>query len=226
MKRFYAFLIALFMVALSCGCSLKPDFDFTEEFYQHHQIDVTEAYNLPSGAKVRFTVNKEKSSFQPTVVIEVLPAFQEKYTNGYTDMKQRDQFTYKWQKMSVSQKKDELKKVGDMLISYAKIDNWKNDYYLYVVFWGSQDYVYDYEKDNLYIPHFEDKEQLMYETFGTFDTELVSTKNGGKEFLVNNGYATMKHGELEWTYDYQSYCIICHEGKIFEINKEKKSKPN
>ena len=99
------------------------------------------------------------------------------------------------------------------MISYAKDNNWNNNYYLYVTFEGDYvTFVYDYEMDTLWIPNNIDTYKRMYEKFDTLAISDIAKTEKGKEFLVDNNLATIKHNEVEISYSHPCYHVFISNG--------------
>ena len=139
---------------------------------------------------------------------------------GNTDFKNQ---IYQWITSPVNVRMDDYRECAEMVIKYAKNENWDNDYYLYVNtrnIYGSCDVVYDYEKDMIYIPNAENIYKEMYEQFGTFHAKDVAEADGGTDFIIDNNLGYWQHNELE-TKDVTSYSIFLHDGKFSEYEKDK-----
>ena len=139
---------------------------------------------------------------------------------GNTDFKNQ---IYQWITSPVNVRMDDYRECAEMVIKYAKNENWDNDYYLYVNtrnIYGSCDIIYDYEKDMIYIPNAENIYKEMYEQFGTFHAKDVAEADGGTDFIIDNNLGYWQHNELE-TKDVTSYSIFLHDGKFSEYEKDK-----
>ena len=125
------------------------------------------------------SLDKENSS-TPKVVIQISPN-----ESLYTQ-------TYNWMCLSATEQKEDLKDFGDKVISYAKEENWDNDYYLYVSFICSDiSIVYDYEMDTLWIPNNIDAYKEMYEKFSTLAKSKLTETEEGQNFLVEMSHSDM-----------------------------------
>ena len=154
------------------------------------------------------SLDKENSS-NPKVVIQISPN-----ESLYTQ-------TYNWMCLSATEQKEDLKDVGDKVVSYAKEENWGNDYYLYVTFICSNiSIVYDYETDTLWIPNNIDIYKQMYEKFNTLATSNIAKTEEGKKFLVDNNLATIKHNEIEFTHSDICYNVYISDGEFNSYGKD------
>lgn len=154
------------------------------------------------------SLDKENSS-NPKVVIQISPN-----ENLYT-------LTYNWMCLTATEQKEDLKDFGDKVVSYAKEENWDNDYYLYVTFRCSDiSIVYDYEMDTLWIPNNIDTYKEMYEKFNTLAKSSLTETEEGKKFLVENNLATIKHNEVELFHSDMCYTVYISDGKFSSYGKD------
>lgn len=110
-------------------------------------------------------------------------------------MNPRDQV---W-KLSLEELRNELHFFAEAFIDFAKSKNMDNEYYLYVRTFDSLQtgFVYDYEKDLLYLPEKYDLYCEMFEKFGTaYEYEVCKTEDG-VQWLVDNDFGEVKHHEYE-----------------------------
>ena len=63
----------------------------------------------------------------------------------------------------------------------------------------------------------------MYQRFATFSQSKIADMDGGADFLIENGFATLKHGELETNHATNSYKVSILDGAFKEYGKEKSS---
>lgn len=63
----------------------------------------------------------------------------------------------------------------------------------------------------------------MYQKFATFSQSKIADMDGGADFLIENGFATLKHGELETNHATNSYKVFILDGAFKEYGKEKSS---
>ena len=154
------------------------------------------------------SLDKENSS-TPKVVIQISPN-----ESLYTQ-------TYNWMCLSATEQKEDLKDFGDKVISYAKEENWDNDYYLYVSFICSDiSIVYDYEMDTLWIPNNIDAYKEMYEKFNTLAKSKLTETEEGQNFLVENNFATIKHNEVEMSHSDMCYTVYISNGDFSSYGKD------
>lgn len=188
------FAVGILFSASACNSSSASN-SLRKELWEYYAdiLEETNKYTADSGtAFYIFNLDKEDSSSNPRVVMELL-------LSGSTDATDRAKATYQWCKKSVDERKNDLRELGDLLITFAKDQNWKNDYYLYISVLTETDLhvVYDYETQTLWIPTWEDTFQQMYEKFGAMSIETVTETEEGKEFVLDAGLAIIKHNELE-----------------------------
>ncbi len=116
----------------------------------------------------------------------------------------------------------DLRHLGDLVVAFADASGWSNDYYLYVaggdlITWT---FTYDYEEEVLYIPGNYELLCQIVSDFGTLDFEDLASAPGGREFLLENGFARLRHGKLERTLDWSlgfrsEHCAyIDHDGQF------------
>ncbi len=139
-----------------------------------------------------------------------------------------DEVKYQWFLKTPDERKAILRECSELVIDYAKANNWNNDYYLYInvdqTNESSSCYsIYDYEKDEVWIPDTENVYTDMYQKFATFSQSKIADMDGGADFLIENGFATLKHGELETNHATNSYKVFILDGAFKEYGKEKSS---
>lgn len=83
--------------------------------------------------------------------------------------------------------------------------------------------IYDYEENEIYIPNVEYIYRAMFDKFNTFDRDVISKTEEGKDFLVKNKLCKEKHGELENNYPY-SYDVYIHDGKFCSVFEDYSTK--
>lgn len=195
MKRFCIAIFATLMIWLIfSGCSANSDKKLTDEFngYLKKYYTFTEEYTYP------FLYSSEKLRFGEAI-LEVEDVDYGTYhivaTMGNMLTNPRDQI---WS-ISANELKQEMKKFAETFISFAKEKDMDNDYYLYIKIYYNHlsCFVYDYEKDILYIPEKHDQYREMYSLFGTTSDSEISKTQEGVNWLVQNGFGEIKHNEYE-----------------------------
>lgn len=227
-KIYQKFLIYATTFAFSlflCGCkndkNNKNDFlDSSYEFlktdsaffdYYNDEDEIIEIDNM------RFdlmSIKKEQNTSCSMVVMTIVidGTSESIYQNKYDFIKKTDE-----------EKFDVLKEVGDLLVDFAKSQEWDNDYYLYIDLERvpENDYVYDYEENVLYKPNNEELYINMYEKFQTFDKDELTKSQEGIDFLINNKMATYKHNELDIDYTPIGFSVyIDNNGKFNSYGEE------
>lgn len=200
-----------------CSCSKKtPDEKLTDSFLEYSLGKTDGKFNrvftTSNGTEMVVSELQKEDATSPKVILSV--------DIGNTDFKNQ---IYQWITSPVNVRMDDYRECAEMVIKYAKNENWDNDYYLYVNtrnIYGSCDIVYDYEKDMIYIPNAENTYKEMYEQFGTFYTKDITEADNGSDFIINNNLGYWQHNELE-TKDATSYSIFLHDGKFSEYEKDK-----
>lgn len=200
-----------------CSCSKKtPDEKLTDSFLEYSLGKTDGKFNrvftTSNGTEMVMSELQKEDATSPKVILSV--------DIGNTDFKNQ---IYQWITSPVNVRMDDYRECAEMVIKYAKNENWDNDYYLYVNtrnIYGSCDIVYDYEKDMIYIPNAENTYKEMYEQFGTFYTKDITEADNGSDFIINNNLGYWQHNELE-TKDATSYSIFLHDGKFSEYEKDK-----
>lgn len=200
-----------------CSCSKKtPDEKLIDSFLEYSLGKTDGKFNrvftTSNGTEMVISELTKEDAHYPKVLLSV--------EIGNTDFKNQ---IYQWITSSVNVRMDDYRECAEMVIKYAKNENWDNDYYLYVNtrnIYGSCDVVYDYEKDIIYIPNAENIYKEMYEQFGTFHAKDVAEADGGTDFIIDNNLGYWQHNELE-TKDVTSYSIFLHDGKFSEYEKDK-----
>lgn len=200
-----------------CSCSNKaPDEKLTDSFLEYSLGKTDGKFNrvftTSNGTEMIISSLTKEDTHYPKVLLSV--------DIGNTDFKNQ---IYQWITSPVSMRMDDYRECAEMVIKYAKNENWDNDYYLYVNtrnIYGSCDVVYDYEKDIIYIPNAENIYKEMFEQFGTFYTKDITEADNGSDFIIDNNLGYWQHNELE-TKDVTSYSIYLHDGKFSEYEKDK-----
>lgn len=208
--------IIIYILCL-CSCSNKtPDEKLTDSFLEYSLGKTDGKFNrvftTSNGTEMVISALTKEDTYYPKVLLSV--------EIGNTDFKNQ---IYQWITSPVSMRMDDYRECAEMVIKYAKNENWDNDYYLYVNtrnIYGSCDIVYDYEKDIIYIPNAENIYKEMYEQFGTFYTKDITEADNGSDFIIDNNLGYWQHNELE-TKDATSYSIYLHDGKFSEYEKDK-----
>lgn len=200
-----------------CSCSKKtPDEKLTDSFLEYSLGKTDGKFNrvftTSNGTEMVVSELQKEDATSPKVILSV--------DIGNTDFKNQ---IYQWITFPVNVRMDDYRECAEMVIKYAKNENWDNDYYLYVNtrnIYGSCDIVYDYEKDMIYIPNAENIYKEMFEQFGIFNVKDVAEADGGTDFIIDNNLGYWQHNELE-TKDVTSYSIFLHDGKFSEYEKDK-----
>lgn len=207
------FILCLLSLMLS-GCNSKPN-DLKDDFIEYHSAKF-EGSTLVTSSNTKMSVmslNKESKNHVPRVVL-------------WLHMDASDDEKYQWLQLSYDERKEELKKCGELVIAYAKNQGWDNDYYLYVSIVGifdGCDMVYDYETNSLYVPNCENTFVQMYQRFDTFEKEDLIGTDEGKEFLLKKGLATTKHGEIDFNSNIGYTVFIC-DGEFGSFGDDDSSK--
>lgn len=195
--------LLLCFVFTACGKTTEE-----EQFLSYLGQEENE-FTFANGLRVCVASFEKEDSFKPKVVIWVAPI-----ENGYEK-------TYDWMCESVSSQRDDLKIIANKVISYAKEQKWDNDYYLYVRFGDDRrSYVYDYEADEFWIPNCAVIYKRLYEKFKTFNLEEISQKEGGKNYLLDNGLAEIKHGEMEFNYPKEGYYVYISNDEFHSFGED------
>lgn len=205
-----------------CSCSKKTSEEgLTDNFLEYSlgkkDGKCNRVFTTSNGTEIVVSELQKEDATSPKVILSV--------DIGNTDIKEK---LYQWITSPVSVRMDDYQECAEMVIKYAKNENWDNDYYLYVNtrnIYGSCDVIYDYEKDMIYIPNAENTYKEMYEQFGTFNVKDVAEADGGADFIVDNNLGQWQHNELE-TKDATSYSISLHDGVFSEYEKDKSTAYN
>jgi hypothetical protein len=140
---------------------------------------------------------------------------------GITD----DNLKYDWMQKSPEERKTDLKSVAELVIKYANYKGWNNSYNLYIVVdetdsTGGIDTVYDYETNTIWIPNKEKIYANMYEKYSTFSLSEISETQEGKDFLIENDLAYLKHNELEYINTTNSFTVYINaDGEFKQVNE-------
>ena len=178
-------LLPCLLLLAAAGCTEAPDVKLIREFRDYAwSVDRDATLVLPSGAVASvgaLKLSREDRVVAPAVVLTwwnheepryfVLPAAIER----------------------------DLEFLGDLVGGFAEREEWRDDYYLYVEleFPDICTYTYDYERHTLHLPRDQGLLATLIEEFGTLDPSLICEKEGGTEFLLENGLARARHGKLK-----------------------------
>lgn len=216
-ERFLITVPIIICMLCLCSCSKKTSEEGMTNSFLEYSLGKTDGkynrvFTTSNGTEMVVSELQKENATSPKVILSV--------DIGNTDIKEK---LYQWIISPVSMRMDDYRECAEMVIKYAKNENWNNDYYLYVNtrnIYGSCDVVYDYEKDMIYIPNAENIYKEMYEQFGTFHVKDVAEADGGTDFIIDNNLGYWQHNELE-TKDATSYSIFLHDGKFSEYEKDK-----
>ena len=201
-----------------CSCSQKTAEEKLTDSFLEYTLGKTDGkcnrvFTTFNGTEMVVSELKKEDANFPKVVLYV--------DIGNTDFKEK---LYRW----LTSPMDDYRECAEMVIKYAKNENWDNNYYLYICtrnIYGDCDVIYDYEKDLIYIPNSENVYKEMYEKFGTYHIKDVADLDGGTDFIADNNLGYWKHNELE-TNDATSYTIFLNDGKFSEYGKDKSTAYN
>lgn len=216
-ERFLITVPIIICMLCLCSCSKKTSEEgMTNSFLEYSLGKMDGKYNrvftTSNGTEMVVSELQKENATSPKVILSV--------DIGNTDIKEK---LYQWITSPVNVRMDDYRECAEMVIKYAKNENWDNDYYLYVNtrnIYGSCDVVYDYEKDMIYIPNAENIYKEMFEQFGTFNVKDIAEADNGSDFIIDNNLGYWQHNELE-TKDTTSYSIFLHDGKFSEYEKDK-----
>lgn len=214
-------LILLFCVGVSLlsGCSAQKDIDNKADFLDFYS-DVFDKYIFHTSENTEMYVvslKKETAVNNPRVVLSLVV--------GISD----DELTYQWLQKSPDERKPILRECAEFVIEYARNKGWKNDYYLYIVVDEAGntdsgiDIVYDYENDVIWVPDAEENYIGMFERFNTFSMSEIAETQEGKDFLVENDFAAIKHNEIEYNRGTNSFTVYINQNGEFHTSGENKS---
>ena len=217
MMRILILCCCLGMVFLS-GCNSRND-DYKASFLAYYENEFDKYIFHTSDGTEMWILNfeKENVSRNPRVVLSLVV--------GISD----DELKYQWFLKTPDERKSILKECSELVIDYAKANNWDNDYYLYIKVDQTNEFsscysIYDYEQDKVWISDMESVYTDMYQAYGTFCQSDIAEMEGGTDFLIENGFATLKHGELETNHITNSYSVAISDGTFKEYGKEKSSR--
>lgn len=216
MMRILILCCCLGMVFLS-GCNSKND-DYKASFlsYYENKLDKYTFYTADGTEMWVLDFEKEDVPHNARVVLSLVVGIS------------NDEVKYQWFLKTPDERKAILRECSELVIDYAKANNWNNDYYLYINVDQTNEFsscysIYDYEKDEVWIPDTENVYTDMYQKFATFSQSKIADMDGGADFLIENGFATLKHGELETNHATNSYKVFILDGAFKEYGKEKSS---
>jgi len=216
-ERFLITVPIIICMLCLCSCSKKTSEEGMTNSFLEYSLGKTDGkynrvFTTSNGTEMVVSELQKENATSPKVILSV--------DIGNTDIKEK---LYQWITSPVNVRMDDYRECAEMVIKYAKNENWDNDYYLYVNtrnIYGSCDVVYDYEKDMIYIPNAENIYKEMFEQFGTFNVKDIAEADNGSDFIIDNNLGYWQHNELE-TKDTTSYSIFLHDGKFSEYEKDK-----
>lgn len=216
-ERFLITVPIIICMLCLCSCSKKTSEEGMTNSFLEYSLGKTDGkynrvFTTSNGTEMVVSELQKENATSPKVILSV--------DIGNTDIKEK---LYQWIISPVNVRMDDYRECAEMVIKYAKNENWDNDYYLYVNtrnIYGSCDVVYDYEKDMIYIPNAENIYKEMFEQFGTFNVKDIAEADNGSDFIIDNNLGYWQHNELE-TKDTTSYSIFLHDGKFSEYEKDK-----
>lgn len=214
-KKMIFILLILLSVIILCSCSSETD--LKESFIDYYKNKLNNKTFTTSTNKEMIIIDlARENSSNPKVILTVC-------VGGESSV---NDVTYDWLQLSPEERKSELKECGDMVIQYAKDNNWSNDYYLYVnlcqVYDGCN-IVYDYEQNSIWIPNCENTFIEMYKKFNTFYKKNLEESQEGIDFLIEKDLVYIKHDQVEYNHT-SSYNIYISDGKFESYNEEDSAK--
>ena len=212
-----AILILLIVLSVITLCSCSSDTDLKDNFINYYKNELNNKTFTTSTNKEMIIIDLEKeNSSNPKVIFTVC-------IGGESSI---NDITYDWLQLSPEERKSELRECGDMLVQYAKDNNWSNNYYIYVRLcqvYDGRDVIYDYEQDSIWIPNCEDTFVEMYEKFNTFYKKNLEESQDGIDFLISKDLAYIKHDQVEYNHP-SSYSVYISDGKFESFNEEDSTK--
>lgn len=213
-KRVFTAIICIYMILFFCSCN-SFNHDLESDFLSYYS-DVFDKFifHTPNGTEMYVvSLEKENMNSNPKIILTLIV--------GESD----EELQYQWLKQSPEERKTDLQYCSNLVIDFAKASAMENDYYLYIVVHetGDQyfcDTVYDYEQDTIFISNNESTFIQMYEQFGTFIYNNIKDLPDGKDFLISNGFARLKHNELETVFTNRSYTVYIIDGEFNKGFKE------
>lgn len=202
-------LLVFFLSSRSSDENLRVNFaDYYQEQIKNYTFTTTSNTEL-----IIVGLYKEDSTENPKVILNI----------GIGESHEK---TYQWLQLSPEERKVDLRECADLVINYAKDNNWSNDYYLYiqaVEVYDGCNIVYDYENDTIWIPNCENKFIEMYEKFGTFYKKELKESQNGIDFLVENELAYIKHNQVEYRNIF-SYTVYISDGEFKSYGEDYSTK--
>jgi len=206
-KKTLQIVLVFLLSILLCSCSSNNNLN--DDFISFHEQQLDQKVYKTSQDQnfVISNLDKEKVPEHSKVVLMVFLGNETKYQDE----------VYKWLQLSIDERKADLRECAELVIKYAQDNNWKNDYYLYVNLtdiYGVCSIIYDYEKDEIWIPNCENTFIEMYEKFNTFYEKDLEETQDGIDFLVDNNLAYIKHNQVEYRNIFSYTVYIDNEGNF------------
>lgn len=212
-KKTLQIVLVFLSSVLLCSCSSKNNLNDDFISFYEQQLD-QKVYKTSTDQNFGIsTLDKEKVSGHPKVVLKVSLGSGTKYQDE----------VYKWLRLSINERKADLRECAELVINYAQNNNWQNDYYLYVdlaYIYGGCNIIYDYEKDEIWIPDCENTFIEMYEKFNTFYEKDLEETQKGIDFLVDNNLAYIKHNQVEYRNIFSYTVYIDNEGNFNSFGED------
>lgn len=113
-------------VLFLCSCSKKTSEEGLTDSFLEYSLGKTDGkcnrvFTTSNGTEMVVSELQKEDSSSPKVILSV--------DIGNTDIKEK---LYQWITSPVSVRMDDYRECAEMVIKYAKNENWNNDYYLYV----------------------------------------------------------------------------------------------
>lgn len=211
-KTFSLFLFAFLLCSGLLGCSDNSNEKLSDEFNEH----LKNYYELEDSASSRPLFLSEKLKFyESSLDIEKVEygTYHIVATMGNW-LNPSDQL---WS-IPFNELKDEMRNFADAVIDFAREKDMDNDYYLYIKIYEDLllSFVYDYEKDILYLPQKYDLYCEMYSRFGTTSEYEITKSSEGMNWLVLNGFGEIKHKQYESIWDYAVPGVYIDDDGVFK----------
>lgn len=206
-KKTLQIILVFLSSVLLCSCSSKNNLNDDFISFYEQQLDQKVYKTTKDQNFVIGNLDKEKVSEHPKVVLMVFLG---------NETKNQDE-VYNWLQLPIKERKADLRECAELVIKYAQNNNWKNDYYLYVDLanvYGGCNIIYDYEKDEIWIPNCENTFIEMYEKFNTFYKKDLEETQDGIDFLVDKNLAYIKHNQVEYENIFSYTVYIGNEGNF------------
>ncbi len=203
MKKIFVLFMITVSILVFIACSSNNEENISQ--FQKYITDNNITLSLPSKLNTEILSVDIENRYNPRIIINI---------------KNENEIEYL---LDTTMALNDFKYIGDLYVDYAKSTKQSNDYYLSIMLDQFSPIIYDYEEQCLYLQKNYMQYVNLYKEFGTTDINQIEKKDRGLDYLVDNGFGTMKHNEFERMVDWPDYKPFINKGEYDEIGSSLKS---